>query len=397
MPRPSPSFLRSQLAIAALFCFLGLQYGTWVSQVPALQSRLGLDEGELGLLLLAPGIGAALSFPLVARLMRRWGSRRLAGVSALVLLAVLAALATARTYPVALLVLAVDGVAIACLNVAMNAQGARLEAEHRRTTMARLHAVFSAGILCGALLNSGVTAAGGSLRVHFAIGGVILALLLAASLTGTLTEDGTPPAAAGRRRSWRVPAAVTVLLTLAMVFAELTEGAMNDWTALYLRDETGAPPEFTPLGIAVFSGTMLVTRLFVDHLRGRWGDRRVVLAGTVTAAAGLAGALLVGSLGPALIGFALVGVGMAAVTPCIYVTAARVGSETLSLVASFGTIGLLAGPPVIGFVAHATSLGWGMAVVVAAMLLIAVCVGLARWPDRTPAEPARAAAQPVGG
>lgn len=345
MTRSSPSFLRSQLAIAALFCFLGFQYGTWVSQVPVLQRRLDLGEGELGLLLLAPGIGAAVSFPLVTRLMKRWGSRRLAGAAALVLLVVLAALAAARTFPVALLVLAADGIAIACLNVAMNAQGARLEAEHQRNTMARLHAVFSGGIFCAALLTSAVTAAGGSLPVHFAIGGAILGLLLCFSLTGTLTEDVPAPVTVRERRKWRVPAAVTVLLTLSMVFAELTEGAMNEWSALYLRDVTGASAELTPLGIAVFSGTMLAARLFVDNLRKRWGDRRVVLAGTATAAAGLTGALLASGFGAALTGFAFVGAGMAAVTPCIYVAAARVGPDTLSMVASLGTIGLLAGPP----------------------------------------------------
>ncbi|MFE9426451.1 MFS transporter [Kitasatospora sp. NPDC006697] len=380
MTRSAPSVLRSQLAIAALFCFLGFQYGTWVSQVPALQGRLGLGKGELGLLLLAPGIGAALSFPLVTALMERWGPRRLGSTSAVVLLAVLAALAAARTFPVALLVLAVDGVAIACLNVAMNAQGARLEAEHRRAVMARLHAVFSAGLLCAALLTSAVTAAGGSLPVHFAIGGAILVLLLALSLTGARLEDVAAPVPGDRgreRAAWQLPAAVTVLLTLAMAFAELTEGAMNDWSALYLKDVAGAPADLTPLGIAAFSGTMLAVRFLVDTLRRRWGDRRVVLAGTTAAAAGLTGALLTSGLGPALSGFACVGAGMAAVTPCIYVAAARTGPAALSLVASFGTIGLLAGPPVIGFVADRSGLAWGMAVVVAAMLLVAACVRLA--------------------
>ncbi|MGX6601635.1 MFS transporter [Micromonosporaceae bacterium Da 78-11] len=391
MPRIRDPFRRSQLAIAALFCFLGFQYGTWVSRLPALRTSLDLSAAEVGLLLLAPGVGAALSFPLVSRLMKRLGSRRLAGLSGLVLIAVLPALAAAPGFVVAVLVLFCDGVAIACLNVAMNAQGAALEAKYERNTMAKLHAVFSGGIFAAALFASAVTAMDGPLVAQFAMAAVILALLLGFSLTGTLTADEVPVSAAEprptrSRRRWVIPAAVTVWLSLAMVFGEITEGAMNDWSALYLRDVAHAAPEVTPLGVAVVSAVMLVARLFADGWRSRWGDKPVVLAGSALAAVGLSTALLLGGVGPALAGFACVGLGMAAVTPCIYVAAARLGPDTLSLVAAMGTTGLLAGPPVIGFVAEATNLVWGMGVVVAAMALLMLCISQVRWPGEPDPE-----------
>lgn len=116
-------FRRAQLAIAALFCFLGFQYATWASRLPAIKARLDLTEAELGLLLMACGAGAAASFPLVAMLMKRLGSRRLAFVSAICLSVLLLALAVAPNYPVALLIICCDGVAVGSLNVAMNAQG----------------------------------------------------------------------------------------------------------------------------------------------------------------------------------------------------------------------------------------------------------------------------------
>jgi MFS family permease len=156
---------------------------------------------------------------------------------------------------------------------------------------------------------------------------------------------------------------------------------MNDWSALYLRDVAHAATELTPLGIAIVSGMMLVARLFADGWRDRWGDKPVVIAGAILAACGLAVALLLGGVVPAMVGFACVGLGMAAVTPCIYVAAARLGPDSLALVAAMGTTGLLAGPPVIGFVANASSLVYGMTVVVAAALLVAVFVGQVRWPS----------------
>ncbi|MBM7171043.1 MFS transporter [Streptomyces sp. G44] len=377
-------FHRGQLAIAALFCSLGFQYATWASRIPALKDELGLSAAEVGVLLMAAGVGAAVSFPVVAALMRRLGSRRLALVSALCLALVLPALAVAPNYPVALLVMGVDGVLVGCLNVAMNAQGAALEARFERNAMARLHATFSGGSLLAALLASGTTAVTASVTAHFAAAATILLLSLVYARTGLLTAEQLPAATAGegekkRAGKWAVPSRVTLWMCVAMAFGTVTEGAMNDWSALYLEDVAEASAELAPLGIAVVSGMMVVARLFADGWRSRWGDGRVVLTGSALAGTGLILALLSGGPVPALLGFACVGLGIAAVTPCVYVAAAGQGSDSLTLVAAMGTTGLLAGPPLIGFIAHASSLVWGFAAVAASALVVAACSTRIRW------------------
>ena len=384
-------FRRSQLAVAALFCFLGFQYSTWAARIPALTDRLHLTAGEVGVLLLAAGVGAAVSFPLVAKLMAVLGSRRLAIGSTLVLLAALAGIGAAPTYPAALAVLLVDGVAVGCLNVAMNAQGAALEAAYRRNTMAKLHALFSGGIFGAALLASGVTALSEAVALHFAIAGGLLLLLVLVARTALLDDDppaAPPPPKEGRR--WARPATVTVWLGLAMALATITEGAMTDWSALYL-DAAGAAPHLLPLGIAVTSAMMVTARFFADGWRERWGDKRVVLTGGTLAGAGLATAVLTGGVVPALAGFACVGLGMAAISPCLYVAAAREGTATLTMVSAMSTTGLLAGPPAIGFIAEATDLTWGMGAVAVTAWLTVLCVVPVRW-SRTPASPQPAAA-----
>ncbi|MYS56463.1 MFS transporter, partial [Streptomyces sp. SID6013] len=328
MSRLHDPFLRGQLAIAALFLSLGFQYATWAARIPAVKADLDLSAAEVGVLLMAAGIGAAVSFPAVAWLMRRMGSRRLALLSQLGLALLLLALAAAPDYPVALLVMCVDGVLVGCLNVAMNAQGAALEARHERNTMARLHAVFSAGSLLAALLASGMTAATESVTAHFAVAVALLVTLSATARTGLLDDDtapdGTDPAPAAtpaepkpERRRWSVPSRLTLWMCCAMVFGTVAEGAMNDWSALYLKDVAKASAELAPLGIAVVSGMMVVARLFADGWRSRWGDGRVVLLGSAVAGTGLAVALVSGGVAPALAGFACMGLGIAAVTPCV--------------------------------------------------------------------------------
>ncbi|MFJ9673758.1 MFS transporter [Streptomyces sp. NPDC101221] len=397
-------FLRGQLAIAALFLSLGFQYATWAARIPAVKADLDLSAAEVGVLLMAAGIGAAVSFPAVAWLMRRMGSRRLALLSQLGLALLLLALAAAPDYPVALLVMCVDGVLVGCLNVAMNAQGAALEARHERNTMARLHAVFSAGSLLAALLASGMTAATESVTAHFAVAVALLVVLGATARTGLLDEetapDGTDPAPAQtpaepkpERRRWSIPSRLTLWMCCAMVFGTVAEGAMNDWSALYLKDVAKASAELAPLGIAVVSGMMVVARLFADGWRSRWGDGRVVLLGSAVAGTGLAVALVSGGVAPALAGFACMGLGIAAVTPCVYAAAARQGSDALTLVAAMGTTGLLAGPPLIGFIAGASGLAWGMGAVAASAGAVALCSTRIRW--TAPAPVAQSEATPA--
>ncbi|MFG5723069.1 MFS transporter [Streptomyces murinus] len=391
---PTPSFSRAKWSIAALFCFLGFQYGTWVSRLPALKTRLDLGAGEVGLLLMACGAGAAAAFPLVAVLMRRLGSRTLSLASALALIVVLAALSVVPNYPLALLAVCADGVAVGCLNVAMNAQGAALESSYDRTAMSQLHATFSAGLLTAALLTSGVTSLTQSVPAHFTAAGAVLLVLLICARRGLLpdaqvpTETAMATAAESRgTRRWSLPSGLTLLMGAAMTFGTITEGAMNDWSTLYLKDTVKASSTVAPLGIAVVSATMLLARACADRWRDRWGDGPVVRAGSALAAVGLGLALLTGGVPATLLGFACVGLGAAAITPCVYVAAAERGSDALSLVAAMGTTGLLAGPALIGFVATAGGLTLGMATVAASALAVTATAIWIPWTIRRSPEP----------
>ncbi|MFC5032571.1 MFS transporter [Streptomyces sp. SID13666] len=401
MIRMHDPFRRAQLAIAALFLFLGFQYATWVSRLPALKTDLDLSAAQVGLLLMAGGAGAVISFPLVPPAMKRLGSRLVSLLSALALGLILLVLAVTPNYPVTLLVICLDGVAVGFLNVAMNAQGAALEVQYGRTVMARFHATFSAGSLSAALLAVGVNLFTSSLAVHFTAAALLLLLAVGLTQSGLLPQDqqpdATPEKAAEQaadsaseqeeqpKRRLVLPTRVTIWMGLAMVFGTVTEGAMNDWSSLYLKDIAEAGPKVTPLGIAVVSGMMVLARIFADGWRARWGDGRIVVAGSALAGAGLAVALLAGGVLPALLGFACVGLGVAAVTPCVYVAAARQGPDALALVAAMGTIGLLAGPPVIGFIASGSSLTWGMGAIAVSAALVSLCATRIRWSALVPA------------
>jgi MFS family permease len=299
------------------------------------------------------------------------------------------ALGAAPDLAVALVIVCCNGVAVACLDVAMNAQGAELEERFQRKAMGKLHATFSGGSLCGALLASAVTAGTSNLTAHFAIAAALILLLVAyarrdllpadpASEPSTADTDADQPAEQ-RKRKLPLPTRVTLWMGLAMAFGTIVEGAMNDWSALYLKNVAKAASGLTPMGIAVFSITMVLARIFSDNWRERWGYGRVVILGSTVAGLGLAIAVTAGGVVPALLGFACVGLGIAAVTPCVYVAAAGQGGDALALVAAMGTVGLLAGPGVIGLIANASGLAWGMGAVAAAAILVAGCTSRISW------------------
>ncbi|MBR7829107.1 MFS transporter [Actinospica sp. MGRD01-02] len=403
MLRIRDEFRRGQVAVGSLFLLLGFQYATWVSRLPAIKARLGLSDAEVGLLLMVCGVGAAASFPLVAALMKWLGSRGLCVASAALLGLLPLALGVAPDYAVALIIVCCDGVGVACLDVAMNAQGTELEERFDRKAMGKLHATFSAGSLCGALLASAVNAATSDVSVHFGVAAILILALLAYAQRDLLTPlpqaEPMPEAAAPevaenapsspKKRAFGIPlpTRLTLWLGLAMAFGTIVEGAMNDWSALYLKNVAKAAAGLTPMGIAVFSIAMVLARVFSDSWRKRWGDGPVVVLGSAFAGLGLATGVLVGGVFPALLGFACVGLGIAAVTPCVYVAAAGAGTDALALVAAMGTVGLLAGPGLIGLIASGAGLAWGMGAVALAAAAVAACTTRIAWTPRPTAVP----------
>ena len=159
------------------------------------------------------------------------------------------------------------------------------------------------------------------------------------------------------------------------------EGAMNDWTALYLKNVAKAATDLTPAGVGVFSVAMVLARIFSDSWRKHWGDARVVAVGALSASASLAAAVLLHGVVPALAGIALVGLGIGAAAPCVYVAAAENGTDALALVSAMGTVGLLIGPAAIGLIAGADGLGWAMGAVAVAAGVVALCSSRIAWRD----------------
>ena len=367
---------RARLALATLFFLNGISVASWVVRIPDVQHALALSSGALGVALLAAAAGALVAMPVAGRFVGRRGSRPVVVAMAVAYGATLALPAIAPTLPLLVVALLVNGAANGSLNVAINAHASLVARRLERPILASFHALFSGGGLAGAALGGVVAGLGVSATVHLtAVGaGMVLVVLVARRVLLEPAEDRAATLDVAHAVAHRPRLRVLVLGALAFTVL-FAEGAMGDWSAVYLRDVAGAGPALVASGYAAFSVMMALGRVVGDRLTAWFGAHRMVGFGGLLAAAGITLALVNPSTTAIAVGFGAVGAGLATAFPSVISAAGRVpGTSTgdgIAGVATLGYFGLLAGPPIIGFVAQLTTLRGGMAAVGAACLLSA--------------------------
>jgi MFS family permease len=374
----------ARAGVSAIFALNGAGAGNWVARIPAIRDDLHLDTQTLGLALLGLAVGSLLGLPLSGALLARFGSRRMATVAGFAYCAclVLPPLAVnAATLGLALVAL---GAAAGILDVSMNAAGAAVEQRWHTSIMSSFHAAFSFGGLLGAALGGFAAGRGLSPLAHLA-----LAAIVGFGLMVLATRPLLPPDASERHAGpvFALPTRGLALLGLIGFAALLGEGAIADWSGIFLRDARAADPATAAYGFAAFSLCMAIGRLAGDWLVGRIGTVNTVRGGGLVAAAGLATALLGPSVGLALVGFAGVGLGLSIVFPLLVSAAARRNEvpcgAAIGAVSTLGYFGFLAGPPLLGFVAHGTSIGTAL------WIVVALCAGIAALAGATAPVPVR--------
>jgi predicted MFS family arabinose efflux permease len=362
---------KARRAVSLCFLLNGALIASFVPHIPEIKARLTLSDGQLGWLLLAMAAGAIAALPAAGGLVARWGSRAVTWVSA-------AALSLSVMPPVlgpgvvaTAVALSVLGACNATLDVAMNAQGILVEGAYRRPIMSSFHALFSLGGLAGAGGASVAMAAGMSAPSHMlAVAGLSLAVVGIAR-NALLPSERRP--ARDPMLVW--PPAPLLGLGCLTFCALLAEGAVGDWSAVYLRDALGTTPAFAAMGFAIFSLAMALGRLAGDGLARRLGPARLLQLSGFIAAIGLAASLVRGTATASLVGFGLVGLGVANLIPVLFSAAGRtpgIASGTaLAAVATTGYFGFLAGPPLIGLAAEAAGLPAALGVVCVACAVVA--------------------------
>jgi predicted MFS family arabinose efflux permease len=357
------------------FLAAGLAMSAWAPLVPFAKLRLGLNEADLGLLLLCLGAGSMVAMPVTGMLSARFGCRPVVLVSGALSCLILPGLALAPTAFLLGACLFLFGATLGTLDVAMNVQAVVVERESGEALMSGFHGLFSVGGFIGAglmalMLWLGLPPAGSSIVISAL---VALSLWLAAPHLLRAPEPGGGS-------HFVLPHGAVIFIGALCFLCFLAEGAILDWSAVLLTVERGMDAGRGGLAYAAFAVAMTIGRLTGDRVVRRLGGKRVMLLGGLGSALGFFGAVLAPSPVAALLGFVLIGLGASNIVPVLFTAAgnqkAMPPSLAIGAITTIGYAGILCGPAMIGFVAHAASLDFAFACLGGFMLLIAAS---ARW------------------
>jgi predicted MFS family arabinose efflux permease len=375
---------RAKNATKIIFLVCGLAISSWAPMVPFVKDKLRINDGSLGLLLLFLGAGAIITMPLTGWLIHKTGTRIVITVSAIVI---------AVSFPIVLWLnnwfeiagmLFIFGSGVGSIDIAMNTHGAHVQNMADKHIMSSLHGLFSVGGLCGPIVVGILIKAGLAPSITAC---VISMSLLAITLTqfSSLMDQNTEQEisaksinlteAEGNKKFSLLNGAVLFLGVMCFI-AFLSEGAVLDWSAVFLRDNKGVDKAMTGIGYASFSVAMATMRLFGDRIVSKTGGKHVVIYGSIIAFAGFMLVVFAPWLFDVLIGFVLIGVGAANIVPVFFTAAGRIknvpSSKAVSVIGSMGYAGQLAGPAILGFIAHRFSLP--AALFVTGLLLLSIGV-----------------------
>lgn len=363
-------------AVAAMFALNGALFGVWAARIPAIAELLALDEAVLGLVLLCLAGGAVLAFPVAGWACDRFGAAPVTRAIAAAYALALPLLALAPSPILLALALTGFGALHGAMDVTMNAWGAEVERSLPRPAMPIFHAMWSIGAGIGALTGAAAGWFGAVPLAHFAVAAGVL--WGAAAWLAAVPWD-SPRSPASRGPVLALPRGALLPVALVAFCGAFGEGAMADWSAVYLATVLAADEGTAALGYAVFSTAMVMTRLAGAGLIARLGTAGTVAASGAIALVGAVTLVAAAAAPVALAGFGLLGIGLALVMPLAFSRAAAHGQPSpgaaIAAVATLGYGGMLLGPPLIGFIAAALSLRVAMAAV-AGLAVAVLCLSL---------------------
>lgn len=365
----------ARLAVKIVFFLNGFIYANWVSRLPRIQEIFDLSNGGIGLILLSASVGAVTAMPFTGWAIIKNGSRRITLFSAMFFCAVVPLIPLMPDFYFLMLLFFVMGISTGMLDVAMNAQAVMVEQQHGKPIMTSFHALFSIGMMLGALSGSFFVQLGLPLLIHLMVV-VGLSLLTIVWVRYNLIRDSPSKETVHEGPAFRLPNAAIIGIGVIAFCCMLGEGSMADWSTNYMEKIAGASRALAPVGLSAFAFAMTFGRIFGDKAREKFGDKKLLVVCSLVATAGLALSLTFIQPIVVIVGFSIVGLGLSVVVPIAYSIAGNTKDLPpgvgLAMVTTVGYTGFLFGPPIIGFLADWQNLRFALMFVVILFVIMTV-------------------------
>lgn len=336
------------VALPAIFAAIGLIFGSWASRIPALQAGLGISHSSLSLVLLCGGLGGLLSYPVATRAMARFGGRNSMLMGALALTVVLPAIGFAPSMPALMLAVLMLGVTAGVYGLGVSSLASKFEKSTGKSQMSMLHAWGCAGSLAGALLGGAMGGMKIAPSLHFMGVAMPLAVLFWICYQFLDADDAGEKVA---KQKFSLPSGPLLMLGVLGFCMSMSENSIADWSGVFLKSHFGVSEGVAPMALSAFTVMMLISRLFGDKLKEKYGAGRLIALGASLSSVGLFLAVFAPNAYIALFGFGCSGLGLALVIPFVFSAAGKEGPLAVAAVGTMCNVGGLMGPPVIGTLA----------------------------------------------
>ena len=347
--------VKQRIALSTCFFLSGFCFSSWASRIPTIKTIFNFSEADLGNLLLVMPIASLIGLPISGWMVSKFSSRNPLVLSMLFFAASLFIVGYTNNIVALVIAVAVFSFCMRIINIFMNTQTITLQKKFKRKIIGSFHGIWSAGGLTGVALCTLLLKFNISIATHMLI--VTLFTFTAASVAYfyLLKNDRST---SGNKIKFGKPDPFIFYLGILIFFASVCEGGMFDWSSVYFKDVVGE--EIFTLGYFTFMVFMAISRFSSDRVIEKIGMQKSYYLSAILIVLGIATVILLPYFWPALVGFSLIGLGTAAVIPMIFISA---GDSTkysagmaISIISTYGILGRLLGPPIIGYLAELFSL-----------------------------------------
>jgi len=342
---------KQRISLSMFFFLTGFCFASWAARIPSIKSNFDFNEAELGNLLLVMPISSLIGLPISSWLVAKFNSRVPLFVSFVMFAISLAGIGYAPRIETLVIAVFSFSFMMRISNISVNTQSLVLQREFDKKIIGSFHGIWSFGGLAGALISTLMVKWDVPMKEHFLYVTLLSIFLATLSFPYLLTNDKAP---AGNKLILGKPDKFILYLGLIVFFAALCEGGMFDWSGVYFKEVVNE--DLFTLGYLIFMTFMALSRFFSDRLIEEIGMQKTYLIGASIVAIGITTAIVFPFFWPSLFGFSLVGIGVAAVFPMTFSLAGSSKKYSpgmaISIISTYGIIGMFIGPPLVGYLAH---------------------------------------------
>lgn len=342
---------KQRISLSTYFFLSGFFFSTWASRIPTIKAAFDLNEAELGNLLLTMPVGSLVGLPISGWLVSRFDSRYPLLTSFVLLSSALVLIGVAENLITLIAGISLFAFCMRISNISMNTQSITLQKAFERKIIGSFHGLWSTGGLIGVAFSTLMIKLDIPMVQHLSVVALLGFFSAFVVFNFLIKKDRAP---SGNKFRFGKPDKLTLYLGLLVFFAAITEGGMFDWSGVYFREVVGE--EVFTLGYLIFMVFMALSRFFSDRIMERIGMERTYIISAAFVCSGVLLMILFPFFWPALLGFCLVGLGVAAIIPMTFLLAGTSEKYSpgmaISIVTTYAIVGMLLGPPLVGYLAH---------------------------------------------